>query len=77
MRAILAALVLLALGGCAPRVDFASPASITIRYDPGITNLGKVQQIAQAHCIKHGKNAVPEHTQPATYGDASTSFVCR
>ena len=84
MRAILASLVLLALGGCGPKVEFASPASITIGYDPAITRLGKVQQIAQAHCIKQGKNAVPEYSERSNEllstsigATAHTSFVCR
>jgi len=40
--------LVVALGG--PKVEFASPASITIGYDPTMNNLGAVQHIAQAHC---------------------------
>lgn len=55
-----------ALGGCvaawgkAYNVEFANSSSITIAYDRMFTNMGQLQHVAQEHCDKYGKDAVPQ-----------------
>lgn len=78
------AILIMALGltGCAVawgkayKVEFASPSSITINFDPSLTNMGRVQGVAQEHCAKYGKNAVPGEHQNSHWGLRTTSFVC-
>jgi hypothetical protein len=76
-------LSLTVLGGCALawgqpyKVEFASSSSITINFDPSLTSIGEVQHVAQAHCDKFGKDAVPQVSQDSPWEMRSTSFVCQ
>jgi hypothetical protein len=80
-----ASLTTLALGlsGCVAvwgenyKVEFASPTSITINFDPGLTNMGEVQHVAQTHCARYGKDAVPGASQDSMWELRTTSFDCR
>ena len=80
--ALLAALEGCTLSGCAAawgepyHVDFQSPSSITINFDPGLASIGDVQSVAQAHCTQYGKDAVPQLSQDSMWGLRSTSFRC-
>jgi len=83
MRTILTATALsLLLAGCAAvwgkpyKVEFVSASSITINFDPGLTNMGEVQNVAQAHCAQYGKNAVPQAAQDSHWGLRTTSYAC-
>ena len=72
----------LSLGGCVAvwghgyHVDFANSSSITINSDPMFDNTGDLQKIAQQHCDKYGKDAVPKTSEMDLWGLRDTSFVC-
>lgn len=76
------ALAGIALTACAAawgkpyKVEFSSPSSITINFDPGLTNMGEVQNVAQEHCARFGKDAIPQASQNSDWGLRTTSFVC-
>lgn len=78
--ALILAVVL--LGGCAAvwgqpyKVEFASSSSITINFDPSLTNIGEVQNVAQTHCDKFGKDAVPQGGETSPWGLRNVSFRC-
>lgn len=59
------------------KVEFASPTSITINFDPGLTNMGEVQHVAQQHCAQFGKDAVPGMSQDTMWKLRTTSFDCK
>jgi hypothetical protein len=58
-------------------VEFASSSSITINYDPGLTSMGEVQNVAQAHCDKYGKDAIPQGSQDRMWKLRDVSFICK
>ena len=57
-------------------VEFASSSSITINFDPSLTNMGKIQNVAQEHCDKYGKDALPQARSSDFWGLSTMSFVC-
>jgi hypothetical protein len=57
-------------------VEFASSSSITINYDPGLTNMGEIQNVAQENCDKYGKDAIPQSKSNSPWGLSTMSFVC-
>lgn len=59
------------------KVEFASPSSITINFDPALTNMGEVQHVAQTHCAQFGKDAVPEVSQDTMWELRTTSYACK
>jgi hypothetical protein len=68
-----------AVWGLSYNVEFASSSPITINFDPGLTNMGEVQNIAQAHCDKFdkfGKDAVPQGGETGPWGLRNMSFRC-
>lgn len=73
----------LALGGCAAvwgspyKVEFASPSSITINFDPGLTNMGEIQNVAEQHCQQYGKDALPQDKDASPWGLRTISFLCQ
>lgn len=85
MRAVLIVLTALAIAGCgnavgygkASQTQFASESSVTIEYDPLLTNPGEIQNSAQRHCAQYGKDAIPQGETRGTWGTSSFSFLCR
>jgi hypothetical protein len=75
-------LLILPLCGCAVawgqdhKIEFASSSSITINYDPSLTNMGEVQNVAQEHCSKYKKDAVPQGNSTSPWGMTNISFLC-
>jgi hypothetical protein len=59
------------------RVEFESSSSITINFDPSLTNMGEVQNVAQAHCAQFGKDAIPQGSQDSAWGLRNMSFLCK
>jgi hypothetical protein len=70
------------LSGCAAvwgktyKIEFQSSSSITINYDPSLTNLGEIQNVAQAHCAEYGKDALPQGSKASPWGLDEISFSC-
>lgn len=56
-RAALLAVVLATGCATAPVVDFSTPESISVRYDPVLVSPQEAGATAQSHCQGHGKNA--------------------
>jgi hypothetical protein len=83
MRLTVVAIAVAALGGCALawgkpyKVEFTSPSSITINYDPVVANMGEMQQVAQAHCAQYQRDAIPGTSQMSAWGLTTTSFTCQ
>lgn len=66
------------VAGCAqPKIEFASSSAVTVRYDPGTTTLGEVQEVAQQRCAAYGKDAVPHQTSDSQWGFRTEAFVCQ
>jgi len=64
--------------GCAtaPIIDFASPASISVRRDPVLVSGPEAGRVAQDHCQKYGKDA--EITSRGMEGNwAVMTFSCK
>ncbi len=72
----------LSLTGCALawqkayHVDFSSSSSMTINYDPDLTSVGDLQNVAQEHCSKYNKDALPQAVVPGQLDLRSISFIC-
>jgi hypothetical protein len=77
------AITVLAVMGCVAvwgepyKVEFASSSSITINFDPSLSNMGEVQNVAQAHCDQFGKDAIPQTSQDSMWGLRNMSFFCK
>lgn len=65
-----------AVWGKAHKVEFQSPAGITINYDPVLTNMGEIQHVAQNHCAQYGKNAMPDDQAESPWELRTISFRC-
>jgi hypothetical protein len=82
-NAILIILACLTLSGCAAawgsayKVRFESSSSVTISYDPSLTTLGTLQNVAQQHCDKYHKDAAPQATSMNAWGLVDASFACK
>lgn len=82
IRTLFILAVALALGGCVAvwgrgyHVDFANSSSITINSDPAFDNTGDLQRVAQKHCDKYDKDAVPKTSELDVWGLRDTTFVC-
>lgn len=85
-----ALLLALSLAGCAPlggaayEVKFASSSSVTIAYNPSLTDDDTVQDVAQQTCALYGKDALAQatfHRQPGLFqgppGLSYKSFTCQ
>ena len=59
------------------KLEFASSSSVTITYDPMLTNMGEVQNAAQAHCETFGKDALPGKDIESPWRLISMSFNCK
>ena len=72
-------LVALVVAGCAtvPVVDFATPESISIRYDAFLVNPREAGNVAQQHCQKYEKNAAIIDRSEDSEGWSIMSFDCR
>lgn len=67
-------ILIAAIAGCAgapPTVSASSASSITINYSPETNNMGDVQAIAQKHCTRYKKDAVPR----GTYTDQTMQHI--
>lgn len=65
------------LGGCATySVDYANPSSITIKYNTLNYDIGHMEKLAQKHCGKYGKTAVPKGTGKNGWGGGEVLFIC-
>lgn len=64
----------LALGGCA-HTSFGSSTSVTV---DDVWDMGNAQQVAQEHCDKYGKDALPQAAQFSwlDWTGKSMSFLC-
>lgn len=82
-RKAITAIGALSLSGCAlawqdtHKVEFASNSSITIQYDPALTNFGAIQTVAQKHCASFNRDAIPQGSKNEYGGTESASFLCR
>lgn len=80
---VLAVVIAFLLSGCAIvwgkpyKIEHESSSSTTITYDPGLTNKGEVQNIAQGICAQYGKDAIPQSSTTSSWGHTSTSFICQ
>ena len=63
--------------GSAHKVEFANQSSITINFDPSLTNMGEVQTFAQKHCSQFGKDAIPGQSDTSFWHMRTISFVCQ
>ena len=66
-----------AVWGMPYKVVFQSSSSITISYDPMLTNWGEVQNVAQTHCDQYGKDAMPGDATKSDWGLVTKSFNCK
>jgi hypothetical protein len=66
-----------AVWGAPYKVEFASSSSITINFDPALTNMGEIQNIAQQHCDKYHKDAVPQAKNDSPWALSTMSFMCQ
>jgi hypothetical protein len=66
-----------AVWGAPHKVVFESESSITVNYDPTFTNWGEVQNVAQAHCDKYGKDAVPDKRSTSDWGVTTQAYNCK
>jgi hypothetical protein len=68
------------LAGCAGsqpyKTEFASSSSVTINYNPDLTNMGDVQNVAQVQCDKYGKDAIQQSSMDSAWGLRNASFAC-
>lgn len=82
MKNALLLLGLISLSGCAMswggpyKIEHTNPSSITISYDPSLTNMGEVQNIAQQHCDQYNKDALPGKDMKSPWGYITLSFRC-
>ena len=82
MNIFLVALALIFLNSCAAvwnapyKVEFASSSSITINYDPMLTNMGEIQKVAQENCDKYNKDAIPQAESTSPWSLKTMSFAC-
>lgn len=75
MRFFLACL-LLAVSGCAPIIDSATPNSISIRSNPWASSAAEATAMAQAHCLKYDKNAELTSRNQVKGGAWALNFRC-
>lgn len=74
---------LLSLTACAVvwgqpyKVEFMSESSVNVTYDPALTNMGEVQNVAQTHCAQYGKDAYPGKDMSSPWGLTSLVFRCQ
>jgi len=77
---VIISLAIVTLAGCAGsqpyKTEFASSSSVTINYNPDLTNLGEVQNVAQVQCDRYGKDAIPQSSVDSAWGLRNTSFAC-
>jgi hypothetical protein len=78
MRAIISLLLLALLTACGPgyQVEFQNANSITYWFDPARQSMGSVQGLAQEHCARTGRDALPQASTGDRYSGISMSFVC-
>ncbi|WP_289296347.1 hypothetical protein [uncultured Reyranella sp.] len=69
----------LAVAGCGAgyKVEFQNDNSITYWYDPARQSMGSVQGLAQEHCARTGRDALPQASTGDRFSGISMSFVCR
>jgi hypothetical protein len=79
-RIVIISLAIVNLAGCAGslpyKTEFASSSSVTINYNPDLTNLGDVQNVAQVQCDKYGKDAISQSSTDSAWGLRDASFAC-
>lgn len=82
-KKVLGCTALLCLSGCALvwgqayHVEFANSTSVTIEFDRVLTDMGNVQNVAQASCSQYGKDAVPASWSSAALGGMrDATFLC-
>lgn len=82
MKNIILMGAVLACSGCAvawggpQKIEHTSKSSVTISYDPSLTNMGEVQNIAQKHCDQYNKDALPGKNLNSPWGYVTLSFRC-
>jgi hypothetical protein len=67
----------IAAWGSSYKVEFESSSMITIDFDPSATTMGNIQGVAQQHCDKYGKDAIPQSSDTSYWGIRSASFMCQ
>jgi hypothetical protein len=67
----------IAAWGSTYKVEFESSSMITIDFDPSATTMGNIQGVAQQHCDKYGKDAIPQSSDTSYWGIRSASFLCQ
>src|SRR5262245_28974362 len=70
--------LLLMVAGCSGyQVRYETPTSIAVWHDPVRSSQATAQAVAQAHCDKFGRNAVPVASSGGVLDGITTSFDCR
>jgi hypothetical protein len=83
IRTLLCLTAMVPLCGCvlvwgkAYHVEFASSTSVTIEFDPAFTDIGYVQNVAQASCAEYGRDAVPDFVTRGMSGLTDATYWCR
>ena len=67
----------IAAWGSSYKVEIESASMITIDFDPSATTMGNIQGVAQQHCDKYGKDAIPQSSDTSYWGIRSASFTCQ
>lgn len=71
-----------ALSGCVAvwqdsyHIEYANDSSISINSDPMFVNAGGLQKVAQQHCQKFGRDAVPRPGENSPWGLRLYTFDC-
>ena len=78
MRATILLPLIVLVAGCGPgyQVEFQNDNSITYWYDPARQSMGSVQGLAQQHCARSGRDALPQASTGGALNGISMSFVC-
>jgi hypothetical protein len=76
-------IVLFITAGCALawgtsyKVELENSSSITINYDPSLTNITEVQNVAKVHCAEFHSDAISQGSEDRMWGLRNTSFLCK
>lgn len=83
MRYAFILIPVIALSGCAAvwgqayKVEVANSSRVIINYDPSLTDVGSLLNVAQKNCSAYGKEAVPDKILPSELGLREAWFRCK
>ena len=77
---VIISLAIANLAGCAGsqpyKTEFVSSSTVAINYNPDLTNVGEVQNVAQVQCDRYGKDAIAQSSAYGAWGLLNASFAC-